>query len=231
MEPEDTSPNVRPLFPGIDTTPFGGRSSSRPETGDDGWSAVPERTITTVEQPLADAIRGSTASKQHLAEVLVGLPRRLVATSTLLWIGIALSAGVAFAVATALTAQPVRRHRLLASRPSHAIETRPALDREEATIKPRVGQVRHATKPTTRHPTHRVSRREQVHAPPPTLTVYVATAPQENVPAVSTGTGSGTDYARSASVVSTLHSSTRTPLPGPAGPGYVIGSNCDPKCH
>lgn len=43
MDYEDPD-NVYALFPGIETTPFGHRAE-RPEPNDEGWSAVPERTI------------------------------------------------------------------------------------------------------------------------------------------------------------------------------------------
>jgi hypothetical protein len=43
----DDNGNVYALFPGIDTTPFGPENSSDYlDVSDDGWSAVPKRTIT-----------------------------------------------------------------------------------------------------------------------------------------------------------------------------------------
>ena len=75
MEQDETPNNVYALFPGIDTAPFGVAGTEErvpPLQADEGWSAVPERSITG-----GTAIRMTLASRFEAVESLSsGAPGR-----------------------------------------------------------------------------------------------------------------------------------------------------------
>lgn len=119
MDSEDKSGNVYALFPGIDTTPFG----KTPEAGDEGWSALPEPTITTDDEPRQSG-SGDSGVARRAPRGGIG---RIAAVASL---AAAVIAGAGFAAAQGLLSHPTRKSPTVSasrgSRPSprHATTTR-----------------------------------------------------------------------------------------------------------
>lgn len=240
MEDEDTTHNVYALFPGIDTTPFGGTSRVEPESGDEGWSAVPQRTISTTDQPLVETPADSSAATGDPRRILHSERRRPLAAGTaLLWIAIAVGAGVAFAAGRDLIAQPARQHRLVVFRPSRPVEVAPPIRPEQAATKPAPRETRRVTQRRSLRHTNPTTTRAQTRArhplptpeSPPLETASVSAVTSQRASTVPSATSTEVGYARTASAESSRSFSSPSEPVGPAGPGYVIGSNCNPKCQ
>lgn len=242
METEDSIRNVYALFPGIDRAPFGsGASPQDPERNDDGWSAVPTRTVAT--EPTTDPADAPVTGERPVPhrQRRLRLPRdRLPAP--VLWIALALFAGAAFGVGHAAFAPTQRPARRVAAAPAHtasASSSSQLLHKafRASTSSAERSPVRHRAKPKTTAK-HRAATLR--HAPAATHTVTVRTpaasqpaapAPQtarDSTTAGSTGAGStGGTPTRGGSVPSSPRAPSQPA--GPTGPVSLIGAGTTPS--
>jgi cytoskeletal protein RodZ len=256
MDQQEPPSNVRALFPGIDTTPFGKASDTPPQQpplSDDGWNTdVPERTITD-DDGLADDTYQPEPDNEHQH----GDPQRRRRLRALRpaasWIAVALLAGGALAAGREVltpTSNPSSHasnsssHALSSSRPRRP---RRAYDASTPSSHPRERtrarhQPRHATRKPTRTATHR-------HPTRPTTGPTVRYTPAVGTPAASTPTTARVDSGAPASsqtpsqpvnasnataTAATRPAGSPRPASQPAGPtefGHVVGSNCNPQCR
>lgn len=204
MKSEDNSGNVFALFPGIDTTPF----TSSPEAGDEGWSALPEPSI-TVDEPRRAAPDGSGPGPRRPRRPGIG---RAAAVASVV---VAIIAGAAFAATQALLSHQAKKPGVLsASRTHHSAVHHPAHLWFATSVRPRSGSRihrRHVAKKKHR-PATRSRSVTLVSAPvsPPvtTETAASATSQSENVSAPSTSSSRGTHHAGPTGTVSLIGAGT-----------------------
>jgi hypothetical protein len=227
VENEDGNPNVYALFPGIDTAPFGAGTAEDPGDVDDGWSAVPARTVA------ADEIAApADNARAHAKLFSAGLHRRTPAIG----LGVALLAGAALAVAHAAISPAHREPRLAAEhamRGSHG-DLAQVVGKlfQAARIKPERTFVGHRS---ARHAVRVRNRRlhRSWAAPVRTATVTSpspapsAPVPQQPPPQYAT-TARSSGSEDSSSVVRSSPSSTAQRA-GPSGPVSLIGAGTTPS--
>jgi len=220
VEYDEAPNNVHALFPGIDTTPFG-RAASLDELSDQGWSAVPERTIAAEE-----AVAGGGGRVGHGRAVV-----------TVMWVGLAVLAGAALAGGRAVLAPSARSSSHLAA--SSVPSRRSSLATSHALLALTLGRrvarvVHHGVQPAPAHPTARrrasrpartthkptASASAPAPAPPPAET---ASTPVYASAASDSGGGGGESSAGGSS------SSSSAQRAGPSGPVSLIGAGTTPS--
>jgi len=227
VENRDGNPNVYALFPGIDTAPFGATAGEDPGGADDGWSAVPARTVAADE---IAAPAGSIRARAKLSRV--GLQRRTPAIGL---VGLALLVGAALAVAQTAISPAHREPRLAAEHAARGSERDLAQIvgklLEAASIKPERASVRDRSAGLVVRA--RTRGRHRGSAPVRTVTVTAvhsspsAPTPQQPPPHYVTAAGS-TGSEGSGSRVQNSASSTAQRA-GPSGPVSLIGAGTTPS--
>ena len=221
MEYDEAPNNVHALFPGIDTTPFG-RAASLDELSDQGWSAVPERTIAAEE-----AVAGGRGRAGH--------SRRAV---TAMWVGVAVLAGAGLAGGREVLAPSARSSSHLGA--SSVASHRSSLATSHAllafTLGRRVARVVHrdvqrapahptarrrASRPT--RTTHKLAASASAPAPVPPAPEQTASAPVYASAGSDSGGGGGESSAGGSS------SSSSAQRAGPSGPVSLIGAGTTPS--
>jgi len=219
VEYDEAPNNVHALFPGIDTTPFG-RVASLDQLSDQGWSAVPERTIAAEEAVAGD--RGRAGHGRRAA--------------TAMWVGVAVLAGAGLAAGRAVLAPSPRPSSHLAA--SAATSQRSALATSHrllasAAARVRVPVVHHDLRRAPSHPTARrhasrparsaPERATTASAPQTAATEQTPSAPVYASAASDSGGGGGGSSAGGSS------SSSSAQRAGPSGPVSLIGAGTTPS--
>lgn len=228
VENQDGTRNVYALFPGIDTTPFGARPPDQPEPLDDGWSAVPARTVATAD--VIEPAGGGDASRLRTS----GHYWRFARTTPAVWILVAVVAGAAFAAGRAvLTPGMSQVRRVAAARTRHASEAEFAqlLGKLFArpTSRPRRATVRRDPKSHADAAHHRTAVRRTEAA----THIVTVTAPAPSQPAPATPPPTYAVTARPSAAQGTgaaANTASSTPhRAGPTGPVSLIGAGTTPS--
>jgi hypothetical protein len=221
VEHDDSGDNVRALFPGIDTTPFG-RGADLAELSDDGWSATPEQSVVT-DEPLRVTGRLSGGRGSHVHKMLVGG-----------MVGVALLAGVGVSLAHSLLSAPAARppgratstqstgKKLTAQLPRGHAGARSVAD--QSGRRPSVPRTPHrrAVAHPRRHRRFAASAAMEVsYVPPAQPSQSVGAAAGE-----SRASASSSEPAGNSSAGSSASSGSRA---GPTGPVSLIGAGTTPS--
>jgi hypothetical protein len=221
VEHDDSGDNVRALFPGIDTTPFG-RGADLAELSDDGWSATPEQSV-VVDEPLRVTGRPSGGRSRHMRKMLAGGT-----------VGLALLVGVGVPLAHFLLNAPgARRPDRVASSRSAGKKLAAQLPRgyagalsvgDQSGRRPSVSRDLHrrAVAHPRRHRRSAASAAMEVSYVPPVQ-------PSQSVGAAageSRASASSSEPAGNSSAGSSASSGSRA---GPTGPVSLIGAGTTPS--
>ena len=235
MEQDETPNNVYALFPGIDTAPFGVAETEErvpPLQADEGWSAVPERSITVGhgdEDDLGEPLPSRRVSLERRSWVPASRP--------FLWVAAALAAGAAIAAGQAVVDQ-----RSAAPHQRSAVASVAPLERHVLAWPKRASVVAHHRPAGARHgsrsepPHHTIVRSvgaSDVTAGSASQATSAPATPVEPQPPAaaydsgsSGGAGSGgTGTARQAGA---HHQRSNQPA-GPTGPVSLVGAGTTPS--
>lgn len=221
MDSKDKSGKVYALFPGIDTTPFGG-SPVTVEPGDDGWSTVPERTIAG-DVPPGTSGGASASAVVDPAESHRSI-RRAVSLATAV---VAIVIGAGFAAAHALLAEPASKSPAASAhrgrRPAGIVAAvrHPRVARSVRSHTTRRASRKHHLRPKTgatgAHHTSRTSAATTVAGPVQTPPVEASAAEPTSSSSSPTGSSSGS------------RKSSGGRRPGPTGRVALIGAGTTPS--
>ena len=239
MDQQEPPSNVLPLFPGIDTRPFGTTTEPVEDPGlaDIGWNTdTGQVTLSeheaTLDQPEPRGV-GSAPSSGHRRRARTALPASA-------WLALALLAGGAVAAGHALLSGPTTRvsHRLAVSHHDNLLSAvdRPRSRQAADKIQPK--------NPTRARPHRPRAKGGHPHATPMPANISTTTSaqpavtyapPPSNAPATPTYTAQASE--RPTSTAATVSASSRpasqsaSQPAGPTGLGQQVGINCAPKCR
>jgi len=237
MDQQEPPSNVLPLFPGIDTRPFGSSTElvEDPGLADVGWNTdTGQVTLSEHESPINQA-ELPVAAREPLAGRRRWIRPALPAGA---WLVLVLFAGGALAAGHALLSTPRTQasHRLADAHGSY-----PLLTLDRPMTRPSTARARtraHAANAPRHKAAHANARnRRPTLTPTRNATATAPPAPVEYAPPSSTVRATLT-YTTQApatpkSTPATQPDTTRpaTQPAGPTGLGQQLGSNCAPKCR
>lgn len=235
---DDRPNNLYALYDGIDTTPFGRSSPDRSEHSDEGWSAIPKRTIATDPPPDYDHDGFDPAPSQQSMDRRQRRPRGRNAIRGL-WIAAALACGASFAAGSAILTPTPTTRRVTASAVAHAPGSavrEPHRTTLHPEPKPRASGAarknRSRAPSRARHSSPSARPRRSARPVPTPVSTPMPAAPAQTTTVIATAPSSTHQQATSAPTSPSAGHGAAAPSPQPAGPtGQValIGAGTSPS--